>query len=439
MALGKTISLDDYLVKLGFSVDATGLNQFLELLDKGKRGVEKAVPAISSSLTKATLAYVGFISQAAIGIASLVNSVAQMDKELAIQSRRFWMNKSAFTEMSYAAEALGYSMDNLNELALSPELTRQFYELLDISKKIQPDEKLLDNLKLVREVTLEINKFKMQARYGLYTFGASLAKYLKPEISDIKSDLKEINGELLGDSSSIIDGIAKMVAPVVKELKNDLWPIIRGGAQLILKVIKGLSENPEMLKNYMALLKLLLIVLSVFSKNPLGILIVAASYLVKLFAKLADNKNGVDKLSQILVKIFNFIGNIGRIAKNLFTVLEPLLSFLVEALTVVFDILSPIFEFVLGIIDSIVKFIGFLSGVDTSKFGGNKKYEYQNIVPDNLFNTDREIVNNNSNTKTNNVNITNNNSIYSSSADPKSIGSSIGDYTRLAANRALSY
>ena len=438
MALGKTISLDDYLVKLGFSVDATGLNQFLELLDKGKRGVEKAVPAISSSLTKATLAYVGFISQAAIGIASLVNSVAQMDKELAIQSRKFWMNKSAFTEMSYAAEALGYSMDNLNEIALSPELTRQFYELLDISKKIQPDEKLLDNLKLVREVAVEINKFKMQARYGLYTFGASLAKYLKPEISDIKNDLKEINGELLGNSASIIDGIAKMVAPVVKELKNDLWPIIRGGAQLILKVVKGLSENPEMLKNYMALLKLLLIVLSVFSKNPLGILIVAASYLVKLFARLADNKNGVDKLSQILVKIFNFIGNIGRIAKNLFTVLEPLLNFLVEALTVVFDILSPIFEFVLGIIDSIVKFIGFLGGVDTSKFGGNK-YEYQNIVPDNLFNTDREIVNNNSNTKTNNVNITNNNSIYGSNVDANSIGSSIGDYTRLAANRALSY
>ena len=100
MAIGKTIPLDNYLVRVGFSADVTGLNQFLELLGKGKKAIQESAPSIGKSLIGATAAYVGFVSKAAIGIAGLVNQIADADRNLAIESRKMWMNKSAFTEMS---------------------------------------------------------------------------------------------------------------------------------------------------------------------------------------------------------------------------------------------------------------------------------------------------------------------------------------------------
>lgn len=426
--MGKTISLDDYLVRLGFNLDATGFNQFLELLDKGKRGVEQAIPAISSSLIKATTVYTGFVAQAAVGIASLVQSVSQMDRDLAIQARGYWMQKDAFTEMSYAAEALGYSMNELSTIALSPELTQQFYELMAISKQLQPTQELQDNLKLVRSLSLEFNKIKLAGRYFVYNLAGEIAKFLGTDITDLKNDLKDINKFLSNDIKPATERIAAIVGPFMKQVKQVAWPVLKllfSGASTLFNT---LTKNPQTLTNLISILKVLLIVLSLLKGSPLGLFFVLAPYILKILGRIAEQQGKTGSFVRTIDKLLGLLDRVGGILTTIFDIAGPLIDMIADGLSRILDILEPIIALAMDALNIPLTLLETILGMNENIANGNVGGWLKDMfMPENLIDWYKQSAGNNSynNSRTSNITINNNNSIYGS--DSKTIANDIND------------
>ena len=342
-------------------------------------------------------------------------------------------------------------MDKLNEVALNPELTRQFYELLDVSKKLQPSKEALESLKLVRETNLEVQKLSMIGKYALYNFGAMLAEFLGEDVSELRNDFKEINNEIAQNLKPNLEKVVKIVGPVVRGMKDTVWPIIKGGIQFISNFLDKLSVNQDAGKNYIALINALLILLSVANKNPLGIMLVAAQYLLKLLSKYAEKEGNIEKISNLFVKIVSILSKVGSIVGDLFEIAEPLLDIVIELIDVVLTAAEPVLTIISSIVDWVQKLIDaikwFFGAKDKKIFGENKPSEDNGGLSEELGkifgsksfykDVEKSVVNNSTNTKTQNVNITNNNSIYGSNDNADAIGKSIGNVTEVAANRAL--
>ena len=242
------IVLEDYLVRLGFNLNATGLNQFIELIGKGKRQITSMIPMLNNNLVKATFTTGSFLATVAIGTMKLMEAVAQADIELEVFARKMWMNEEAARGMSAAAEALGYSLDDLSSIALSPELTNQFRELYDITKNVRPPEELQEHLQQIREVSFEWKKFGVLAKYSVHWVTYYLSKYLNKELGDAKRYLKAFNEwfeqnipRIAKVIASFLANAIRMTASFFKFLKL-IWGMV-SSVLGVLETILGLTEG----------------------------------------------------------------------------------------------------------------------------------------------------------------------------------------------------
>ena len=221
------INIEDYLVKLGFRVDVVALDSFLNVLDKAKRSLHKTKGETELTAIQIAGNYAKTVAAVAIGIGKMVASVADADQQLGIVAKKYWMTKQAYTEMSYAAEALGYSMDNLNDITLDPELLAQYRELLSVSKQLQPSDEQLSSLKLVRGVVYEIKEGMLSIKYLVMNFSAALAKYLAPETTELRDTIQDINYWL-----------EDMMPEITASLRDIAGPFMRIILQALIGVLK---------------------------------------------------------------------------------------------------------------------------------------------------------------------------------------------------------
>ena len=286
------IDLDSYLVKLGFKVDIVALDSFLNVLEKGKKALTKTDTEAEKTAISVVKNYATTVAAVIAAVGKMVGGVAQADQEMSINAKKNWMRKDTFTEMTLAAEALGLTLDELSDIRLDSELLSEFRELRSIAHELQPSEETLSWLSDVRGIMYDIKEFGLMAKYFIMNLGASIAKELNPEITELRGVLSEIGQFLIDNFPEILDAVTSILVPILR---------------IALQLFIGIGK----------------------------VIVMALPYILKLLTLLG-------KVFDILEPLWNLIGDIIKLVSDFFVAFGPILEGVLGLLTDILDIIDAL-------------------------------------------------------------------------------------------------
>lgn len=154
--------IDEYLLKLGATVDTAGLNRFQNALREASVAVDKVSTAMAGSFFKAQTEILGGF--AAIGGAALglVDKVAMADQEFRLFGLHMYMSKDAARSLKVAMDALGQPMENL---MWDPELRARTRQLIADQRSMAPTGDFDEQMRKIRDVRFEFTRMEVELKY----------------------------------------------------------------------------------------------------------------------------------------------------------------------------------------------------------------------------------------------------------------------------------
>ncbi len=237
----------EYLVRLGFNFSTSSLNKAMSELNTAKNKATSIVTSISKNIGTSFTSISSAIVAANAAVAGFVVNIAKADLETQTAANRMYMNADAYRTMEQAATALGYSMNNLTDIALSPELTAQFKELVQLGQQTAAPVKLNEQLKEVRSILFEFNRLKVIVQNGMRQVASELLDILDEDLKRIKTNLNAFVNRIQDQLPKISRGIAGLLVHVLRA-GNMLLNVIRFVGQLSNKVFEFLNKFPGAVK-----------------------------------------------------------------------------------------------------------------------------------------------------------------------------------------------
>lgn len=264
--------IQEYLVGLGVQIDKPGFNQMNQTLQTTEQMVSKVTGSWAANFVRAGGIIGGVIAGITAAGAGLMQSAAKQEIELEKLSRSMLMTKDDVLTLKSATDALG---ESLNDILLSPELTRRFRQLTAEGREMQVGGDFKETMQSVRDVLFEFTRLKQEAQYALTWIGYYLAKYLAKPLANLKESLGEINRAFIKNMSVWTEKIARGMYYIINAGLSVL-KFIRdvGGA-----VKKMWDAFPRGVKIAIAALTAFSAVLSI---GPLGRMIMLVSTLLLL-------------------------------------------------------------------------------------------------------------------------------------------------------------
>lgn len=204
--------IQEYLVGLGVEIDKPGFERMDGTLKKTEQTVSQVTSAWMKNFTVAGTVIGGAIAAVTTAAAGLITSAAKQDLELEKLSRRMLVTKDAALEMTRATDALG---ESLNDILLSPELTRRFQQLTAEGRKMEVGGDFKETMQGVREAMFEFARLKQEAAYALTWIGYYLAKYLSRPMEKARQTLQEFNDSFIKNMGVWTEKIARGLFHIV--------------------------------------------------------------------------------------------------------------------------------------------------------------------------------------------------------------------------------
>jgi hypothetical protein len=235
--------LDEYLVKLGTSVDQAGFARFHQALREASSAVDANAINMAKSLFKAQNEIVaGF---AAIGGAALglVDKVAMADQEYRLFALHMYMSKDAARGLKIAMDALGQPLENL---AWDPELRGRTSKLLQDQRAMAPQGDFDEQMRKIRDVRFEFTRMEVEIQYlGLHVV-QDFMKALGMGSDDLLRKLREFNDWVTHHLPQISQWVVNNFMPVWQDIKmilGDVVSITRDLATLFDNIIGLISGD----------------------------------------------------------------------------------------------------------------------------------------------------------------------------------------------------
>lgn len=251
--------IKEYLVSLGFSVDAASLGKAENSVSKFAGSSTSALGKVSDAMedTKkdiikfaegsvkyfkiATVAVGSFVFAANAGIATFLNSLAKADLENAKFAMQMWTTKENATAVKNSLNAMGASME---DLYLSPELAKNFQQLRSETANLKAPDEFMEQLKFIRSIKFELQRMKLEATYALQWVGYYFIKYMEGPLQNIKQGLQNINEVIV----KTMPQWTKVIAQVMTWFARMGITLVRA-SQDIGKALSGvLDKIPEKFK-----------------------------------------------------------------------------------------------------------------------------------------------------------------------------------------------
>jgi phage-related protein len=346
--------LNEFLVALGLQDNMT---QKLNTVTKAaEQKVGKMTRSFAKNFALAGTAVAAFVATAAVGVFKFTEKLAKADSELTVFARKLGLPKEEAYKVKSALDAMGKSME---EIALNPELLRQFEELKKNSADLSlPD--MAGALKPFREINTEINKLKQTASNVLQWVGYYFLKYVQKPMDDIKKLFSGFNDIIKRNIPEWGSNIAKALAWVVR-----LGGTIIRGAGIVFNAIKRVFDMiPNRVTGVIAVLGVLFAFLKL---SPVGRIIAIISAAMLLLDDFFTYLDGGDALLggfwEKLIGVWNIFKDNGGIEKT---------QGLLKAVT---DLFGTLWDSVKGVAASM---LGLVFPKDTS---GALDYIVGTIVP----------------------------------------------------------
>lgn len=356
--------IQEYLVSLGFDIDTAAYNKMMGTLNKSEKGVTKFANAAVSDFAAATAAVTGFVVAANVGIAKFLTGLAKADTEASKFAMQMWTSKENAVALNNTLKAMGVTLE---DLWFNPELMQNFIKLRQEAFQLVPPAEYKEQMKFIRSIIFEFQRFKLELTYAAQWVGYYLIKYLHKPLEDLRLKMKGLNDKFKLE----MPHITKQIAQVISWFgRLGIAAISAGG--MIIRLFRDIPKEIKImgsaLMGAMTLLKM----------GPIGWLIVALMGILALIDDFNTYKQGGESLLGWLWKDmddkkgwFSEDGPIGRL-RNLFIDLQKILVRIYkefkesglfdkivegakEAAKAIFDLVVRFGEFIVKLLDVLDK------------------------------------------------------------------------------------
>jgi hypothetical protein len=229
--------MKEYLVKLGFSVDSPAYSNLQRTIKEIEANLNKLSRSEAFAvLTKGASMYVSAVAAASAATAGLLEKVAEADlgyEKLALSMRT---TKQTAMELDIAQKALGASFE---EIIWIPELNKQFNELRRFTRELAPPADFEDQMKKIREVSLEFDKLKIMMAAGAKWIAYQITKYI--DFDKVKQALNKVQAWIRENLPNISSNIARFIRGVVGSFEV----VYRIASNIFMGIKRAIEILPE--------------------------------------------------------------------------------------------------------------------------------------------------------------------------------------------------
>lgn len=216
----ETDIIREYLIKLGVDISAAEVSKMDNMLSKTDKAITKFFKNWNHHFIVFSRAYSRFISK-------LVNfnlNIAQNDMYLQRWAKTLYLTADSARALNRTLSAMGLDIDDLRDVALNPELTKQYKELLRLSKSLTVGESFDYAARKFREISFEIQRIKVVFDYFKEKIVAYTWRFMESTAG------KNLAGILRAFSSS--EGI-RLLDKAAQALGNFMGRFISGATRLL--------------------------------------------------------------------------------------------------------------------------------------------------------------------------------------------------------------
>jgi hypothetical protein len=212
-------TLREYLVSLGFAIDAAALRRFDDTLKRVGTAVAKVAGTMEMDFVVAGGAVVSALAAVTAGTVSMMNRVAQNDLQFDLFARRMYMGVDAAKKLKIATDALGYSLEDI--VWGPPELAERY------TKFVKAQDEMLKNLggpafersmRNLRDIRAEFSLFGVEVQY----LGMQLTKSIMDKLSGgpdaLDRKLEDLNKRFRAAIPWLADQLSGVLAPLLSRL-----------------------------------------------------------------------------------------------------------------------------------------------------------------------------------------------------------------------------
>ena len=211
-----TSYIDEYLVKLGASVDASGMQRFYQALREASSVSDTSAKSIAGAFFKAQTEIVGgfvAIGTAAVG---MVDKVAMADQQYRLFALHMYMSKDAARSLKVAMDALGEPLENLT---WDKELRERTRQLVADQHAMAPDGDFDAQMKKVRDIRFEFTRMEVEGEYLAMHVVNDFLHALGIGPDELLGKLRNFNDWVNTNLPRISEKIVSIFLPVWEDLK----------------------------------------------------------------------------------------------------------------------------------------------------------------------------------------------------------------------------
>jgi len=170
--------IDEYLVDLKFNIDQPNVAKFNGVLKGVASEVSHYTGGMAHDLLKWQGTIVGAFVAAGGAMLGLLDHLADTDQNFRLLGEHMFISKNAAKEMTMATDALGVS---LQDAIWDPELHQRFNKLIEDQRRMEKALGMGDldkNMRYLRDVKFEYQRFTLEMKEGMFAVGNQLARAL---------------------------------------------------------------------------------------------------------------------------------------------------------------------------------------------------------------------------------------------------------------------
>lgn len=213
--------LDEYLVKLGFSVDTVQYAGFANALRDSSSLVNNQYLKMAKNVLEFQAAATGMFAAVGAAAIGIVDKTAMADQEYRLLALHMFTSLPVARELKVALDALGQPLENV---MWDPELAARFHQLVKdqqtLTQQLGPDfEKQMEK---IRDVRFEFSRFGVELQYLTMNIVQDLARAFGTNIDGMLEKLHHFNAWFIANIPYFAYVISTKLTPILNDVREVL-------------------------------------------------------------------------------------------------------------------------------------------------------------------------------------------------------------------------
>jgi hypothetical protein len=209
--------IDEYLVKLGATVDQSGMARFHQALREASLAADVSAMSIAGAFFKAQTEIIGGFTAVGSAALGLVDKVAMADQQYRLFALHMYMSKDAARSLKVAMDALGEPLENLTWDA---ELRARTHQLIVDQTAMAPNGDFEAQMRKIRDIRFEFTRMEVEGQYLAMHVVQDFMKALGVGPDELLTKLRAFNDWVTHNLPQISTRLVNDFLPVWKDLKD---------------------------------------------------------------------------------------------------------------------------------------------------------------------------------------------------------------------------